>query len=178
MKTLKLNCYGITINHLEGDIGGASITSDLKEPEGQGSNLYNSAVDGIESLILAHFYAGIDVMSPVYIEGIETACQAMGNNIDDDDESKNTSITFTLKDEAQDSEHDITGTIDTKESLGVAMTFKGYSDCTSQNDIGTPVYVEKYQGELRVLIYADINRQDATHTISLSGAKNSKRLED
>lgn len=42
---------------------------------------YNGAVDGIMSTILAHAVAGIDVDSPAYLEGIETALQAAGENI-------------------------------------------------------------------------------------------------
>lgn len=41
---------------------------------------YNGAVDGITSMILAHVCAGIDIESPAYLEGIETAFQAAGNN--------------------------------------------------------------------------------------------------
>lgn len=37
---------------------------------------YNAAMDGIESLILAHAVAGLDIESLAYIEGIETAVQA------------------------------------------------------------------------------------------------------
>jgi len=41
---------------------------------------YNAAIDGLESLILAHACAGIDITSPAYLEGIETAEAAIGNN--------------------------------------------------------------------------------------------------
>ena len=58
--------------------GGGSITSQLKEP---GNDFYNAAIDGMESLILAHACAGIDVRSPAYIKGIETAIDAVANSI-------------------------------------------------------------------------------------------------
>jgi hypothetical protein len=38
-------------------------------------------IDAIESLILAHACAGIDIESPAYIEGIETAVEACSNNV-------------------------------------------------------------------------------------------------
>ncbi len=41
---------------------------------------FNAAMDGIESMILAHATAGIDVETPAYLEGIETAIDACGNN--------------------------------------------------------------------------------------------------
>lgn len=42
---------------------------------------YNGAIDGITSLILAHACAGINVESPAYLEGIETAIQAAASNL-------------------------------------------------------------------------------------------------
>jgi hypothetical protein len=41
----------------------------------------NAANDGIVSMILGHAIAGIDVESPAYKEGIETAVEAAGNNL-------------------------------------------------------------------------------------------------
>ena len=41
---------------------------------------YNGILDGIESMILAHSCADIDVTTPEYLEGIETAVQAAENN--------------------------------------------------------------------------------------------------
>lgn len=64
------------------DGGGGSITStDLKtEHEDEEDELYNAAMDGIESMILAHAIAGVDVESPAYLEGIETAVEGCANN--------------------------------------------------------------------------------------------------
>jgi hypothetical protein len=42
---------------------------------------YDAALDGIESLILAHACAGIDVKDPKYVEGLETAIHAAENQI-------------------------------------------------------------------------------------------------
>ena len=41
---------------------------------------YAAAIDGLESLILAHACAGIDISSSAYVEGIETAVEAIVNN--------------------------------------------------------------------------------------------------
>ncbi len=66
--------------------GGGSIRSiNLKEEE-EGAKEFNAAIDGIESLILAHACAGIDISSPAYIEGIQSAVEAVGNNFDFDEE--------------------------------------------------------------------------------------------
>ena len=38
---------------------------------------YISAADTIESMVLAHACAGVDVESPAYLEGLETAIEAV-----------------------------------------------------------------------------------------------------
>jgi hypothetical protein len=53
-----------------------TITDDIHE---EYDTHYNSAIDGITSMILAHAVAGIDIESPAYIEGIETAVEAVSN---------------------------------------------------------------------------------------------------
>lgn len=67
------------------------ITSDLPVPkeklaadkgilgEDINGDKYNAAIDAVESLILAHACAGIDIMSPAYVEGVETAIEAISN---------------------------------------------------------------------------------------------------
>jgi hypothetical protein len=100
-KTINLPCFGIvvTLNYVVGTgfgalrLPGGTISSDLEEPcgccdapphpdEGLCSGCaYNSAMDGIEALILAHACAGIDIETPAYIQGIETAVQGVASNI-------------------------------------------------------------------------------------------------
>ena len=81
--TIILPCFGIVIELGPEDpdrhcaYQGGKITSDLK-----GSNrLCRAAMDAIESLVLAHSCAGVDVASPGYVEGIETAVEACCNNL-------------------------------------------------------------------------------------------------
>ena len=79
MKEIKLPCYGIVLSILDG--GGSITSTDLKtehnDPEDE---LYNAAMDGIESMILAHAVAGVDIETPAYLEGIETAVNACVHN--------------------------------------------------------------------------------------------------
>jgi len=82
-RKIKLPCYGITLtlareNGVE-EPGSGSIVSDLRDSETAANRQYNAAVDGVESLILAHACAGVDVESPAYLEGIETAVDAIAN---------------------------------------------------------------------------------------------------
>jgi hypothetical protein len=74
---IKLPSFGIVVT-LTGD-GGGAISSDLHEDH----ELYNAGVDGVEALILAHACAGIDITTPAYLEGIETAVDAIANNTED-----------------------------------------------------------------------------------------------
>lgn len=75
-KRIELPCYEISIV-IEGK--GGFINSNLAdgEPADYGDEEYLAGVDAIESMILAHAIAGVDVESPAYIEGIETAVQAL-----------------------------------------------------------------------------------------------------
>ena len=78
-----LPCFGITIR-LDGkpvarESGSGTITSDLKQGTTAEDVEYVAAIDALESLVLAHACAGIDVMQPPYIEGIETAVEAVAN---------------------------------------------------------------------------------------------------
>jgi hypothetical protein len=69
MTKIKLPCYGIVVT-LSGD--GGSIKSN-REMDVRLSDTFEAALDAIESMILAHAIAGVDVSSPMYVEGIETA---------------------------------------------------------------------------------------------------------
>lgn len=81
MKELKLNVFGIVIGWDGKDRKGASISSSMKEDD-PACYAFNAAVDGLESMILAHFCAGMDVTEPAYLEGVVTAYEAIGNNDD------------------------------------------------------------------------------------------------
>jgi hypothetical protein len=79
MTTIETKCFGIVVT-LSGD-GGGKLTSDLKEggPVTEDDSAYEAAMDGIESMILAHAVAGIDITDPKYLEGIETAVESCSN---------------------------------------------------------------------------------------------------
>ncbi len=90
-KTIKLPCFGIVVELTDEELhaitpnryNGGSITSDLHESptdrsyeEKKLASDYNIMMDALESIILAHACAGIDITTPAYLEGIETACNA------------------------------------------------------------------------------------------------------
>lgn len=78
--------YLIKLNHFWIEVivqnGSGQISSNLKQgcEEPPETCLGCAAIDGLESLILAHACQGIDVSSAAYRDGIETALDAIGNN--------------------------------------------------------------------------------------------------
>lgn len=84
-RRIRLPCFHITIR-LDRDNntkapGSGTISSDLKRAGGLAvDRIYNAAIEGFESLIRAHACAGIDVESLAYVEGIETAVEAIANH--------------------------------------------------------------------------------------------------
>lgn len=52
-----------------------------KEEEGIKFRLYNTAIDAIESMILAQACAGIDVESEKYIISLQACLDSIGNNL-------------------------------------------------------------------------------------------------
>lgn len=54
---------------------------------------------------------------------------------------------------------------------GISLFAEGYGDRTSEDGHGTPVYLELYEGALRLVVWADINVEEPTHIIGLGAAK-------
>ena len=85
-RKIRLPCYGITMTLVRGngadEPGSGAIASDLHAAgRSAADRQYNAVIDGLESLILAHACAGVDVESPAYVEGVETAVEAIANRI-------------------------------------------------------------------------------------------------
>lgn len=58
-------------------IDGAGITSHFRE---EGNDLYNAAIDALESIVLAHQQAGVTVTTNEYCRGLEDALVAIENH--------------------------------------------------------------------------------------------------
>jgi hypothetical protein len=76
-KLIELPCFGIKIT-LTGQ-GGGGISSDLHDDDED--HVGCAMADAIESLILAHACAGVDVTAPAYVAGIETSMEACENHL-------------------------------------------------------------------------------------------------
>ena len=97
MKTIKLSCFNIEVQLDVNKKGGGSIISNLHDKEFldeqeelftsikneiedlEGKIQFEAAIDAIESIILAHACAGVDIEDSAYIEGIESVVQACSN---------------------------------------------------------------------------------------------------
>jgi len=63
-------------------------------------------------------------------------------------------------------------------SSGISISVEGYGDSCSNDGSGFPILIEVCEGDLRVVLWDDINKHDPGHVISLAGAKESKRVEE
>ncbi len=61
-----------------------SVTSSLHSSE-EGDKRFNAAIDAVESMVLAHACAGMDVTDPRYVDGIRTCVEACANNLEGGD---------------------------------------------------------------------------------------------
>ena len=58
-----------------------------------------------------------------------------------------------------------------------ALSVKGYGDYTSKDGEGSIAILEIFEGELRLIVWADINQEDPTHIINLEQSKETYRIE-
>jgi hypothetical protein len=56
------------------------------------------------------------------------------------------------------------------DDLGIQIKADGYGDVHSKAPHGCPVLLEFYDGKLILHVWSDINQEDPTHSIDLSGA--------
>jgi hypothetical protein len=87
-----VRCTGLTVRlgpprpeTPEAFSGGAIVAADPsiwpehELPAGEPDDAYSAALGALQSLVLAHAVAGVDVSSPAYEEGVETALDALAN---------------------------------------------------------------------------------------------------
>jgi len=76
---LKIEAHTITV--LLEDKTSGTISSDLHVIEAGGDEeAYNAAVDGLESLVLAHACAGVNIEDKRYVAGLKSAIEGIANN--------------------------------------------------------------------------------------------------
>jgi hypothetical protein len=83
MKTIKIDYYNITVELDEPDDAGdvyGKVTSDLHKDISDDYIGYHSAIEGLETMILAQAIAGIDVTTPSYLRSVENAVELICYN--------------------------------------------------------------------------------------------------
>ena len=86
VKKIKIRVGSDTITLQPDGQGGGTSSSTLHITEADedfGAEYqasYNAAIDGLESLVLAHACAGVDVEDPRYVAGIAAALEAISNH--------------------------------------------------------------------------------------------------
>lgn len=86
---------------------------------------------------------------------------------------------FKLADNAQGHEHQpyLRGKV-VLTDRGIDIFFEGYGQNGMAEGHGSPIYIELYEGKPKLMVWADINNEEPTRVIDLSGAKESKREPD
>jgi hypothetical protein len=85
MKTMTIELdFGSIVVEINAE-GVGTISSDLHEEQAgaeelEGFQRYEGGIDVLESLILAHALAGVDIQAVGYVEGIKTTLEALENN--------------------------------------------------------------------------------------------------
>lgn len=79
-----------------------------------------------------------------------------------------------LTDQARGEQFELPATIEVKAGA-IAIGFDGYGDHNSAEGYGRPVYIERLNGKLRLVVWADINDEEPTHVIELEDALESNR---
>ena len=64
-----------------------------------------------------------------------------------------------------------------EEAAGLVIVPEGLGDCTSEDGAGAPIFLEHHEGKWRLHVWADINDEEATNRIDLSGALEDRRKE-
>jgi len=82
-------------------------------------------------------------------------------------------LTVTLKDNDDESSGTLEVVVEA-DAGGITLKPKGYGDFSTENGHGAPIWIELYQGQLRIVCHDDINREDPT-ILSMEEARESNR---
>ena len=136
-------------------------------------------VDGVSGELFP-YYSGLDEETVIEIlADTQTAIQASLLKAALTATASSSHFPLSLVDAAADGEGEILkGWVETNNKFGAAIHLEGYRDSCSDDTNGTPVYIEIWDGNARVLVYSNINEEEPTHIISLAGAKIENRHPD
>ena len=90
-------------------------------------------------------------------------------------EANSQTMTAVISDGAPNQARSLTVRV-TADTSTISIFPEGYGDFGSADGHGCPVFLELYEGRLRLIVFADINEQDPT-IIDLEGAREDRRIE-
>jgi len=121
-------------------------------------------------------YAGFKQLSAVEIGEILTEARAEKHRLVPGEHL--TSLRTKLRDGGEGRENEKLTAIVELTSNSICVGAEGFGECGAANGHGRPVIIELYDGVFRLLVWSDINSEDPTHTIELTGAKEEARSGD
>lgn len=82
MRTIRLPVYEIVVQ-LDNDGGGSIECNDILLDNGDiNSSPYSAGISAILNMVLDHACAGVDISTPAYLQGLETAIDVVVNEYD------------------------------------------------------------------------------------------------
>jgi hypothetical protein len=60
----------------------------------------------------------------------------------------------------------------------ISIHIEGFGDNASGDNYGEPIVIDLHDNKLQVFLWGDINDEDITHSIDMTGAMLDKRVED
>lgn len=63
------------------------------------------------------------------------------------------------------------------ENYGLEIFIEGYGNYSCESGQGSPLFLEIWDGELRAVLWSNINEEDPTHVVSLEKAREDSRDE-
>lgn len=88
-------------------------------------------------------------------------------------QSNKTTLNLSLSDNDSESQETLPIRIEISD-VAISIYPQGHGDCRSDDGQGCPLYLEFYQGHIRVVAFSDINTE-VPHIIYLSGAREDRR---
>ena len=82
------------------------------------------------------------------------------------------SLDFKLVDQG-DGGTEVAGTVIATDMGTLIVRLDGYGDACSGEGHGFPIMVEVLNGEVRVVLWSEINQHDPTHVVPMEGARES-----
>ena len=61
---------------------------------------------------------------------------------------------------------------------GIEIALPEHGEYSAAPGHGSPIYLEHYEGKFWLRVWADINQEEATHNIDLSGALELNRMQE